>query len=251
MNYKALLVLTSIVTASAAQADLLSLYDFNLGSNSGTSAANEALLLTPNGGTLKANSVLTTTSHYSADTANAGVVSFTGTTTNAPSGIVAGAALSIQGGFGGSGTGNNGTSLTLAVNAGSKTDLTNLDLSFAMQRTSTGFNSVQLAYSINGGTYVNDGSAFTPFLSTAKGLDGNTGIASTSAIENFDLSKIGTGITSIDLRLTYTGATGDTGNIRIDNLQLNGKTQAVPEPSSIAAMGLGILALARRRRSAK
>ena len=240
MNLKSSLLVSALAVAGTANADLLSLYNFNDASTMGTSATNAALLLSADGGVLQGTTVLTTTA------AVVNVVSFGGTITNANAGDVSGAALAIQAG---TNNVNNGTSLILKATANAGTTLSALSFSFAGQRTGTGFNSYQLAYSVNGGVFTDFDSAFD----LDRGGNGFAGFgngttAVASSIRAFDLSSIGSRIETVSLRLTYTGATTSAANFRLDNLQLNGNVQAVPEPASLAALGLGALALVRRRR---
>src|SRR6266516_6058286 len=89
------------------------------------------------------------------------VVFFTGTTVNAQMGDVAGMAVAIQGGVNNQ---NNGSILDLRA---STTGFSGIVVSFAIQRTSTGFNSDQFQYSADGATFTNFGVAFTPAASFA------------------------------------------------------------------------------------
>ena len=102
-------------------------------------------------------------------------------------------------------------------------------ITFATRGTATGFNSGTWAYST-------DGVAFTP-------LAGNTASVSTAfAVATLDLTGIA-GVAnkpSLTLRYTVSGATSNSGNNRIDNLQIN--ATPVPEPATMALAGFGILA---------
>jgi len=238
MNSKTLLIVSALGLVSAARADLLSLWDFNLGSTTGTSPANAALLMEPNGGSLESSSVMSTT------TAIANVVSFTGTVTNMVSGDAAGAALALQGG---TAEVNNGTSLTFGLSAPTHKGVSDLALSFAGQATATGFNKIQLSASVNGGTYTNIGGTFSlaPSTDTPSFASGTPNPA---FIESFNLNSLGFDLNSVNLRLTYAGATSASGNVRLDNLQITGKIDAVPEPTPVAVLGLGALGLLARRR---
>jgi len=164
---------------------------------------------------------------------NRGVNSFGGTTTNALNADVAGQALVIQGGAIESTTPvqNNGATITIQVNL---TGWEDPILSFASQRSNTGFNSNQIAYSTNGSTYTDFGSAYNPATSFG------------TTIYSFDFSTISAldGAATAYFRITLSGATSNAGNNRIDNIQLT----AVPEPGFALLGGLGILGIFRRRR---
>lgn len=224
-------------------------YNFNDGATTGGSAAGQpqnnatntaALLAVDRGtGTLSVSQGFITGSN---------VVSFSGTTVNADAGDAAGAAIALQGGTGaaaGGVGGNNGGFLQLNS---STSGFTNITVSFAAQATATGFTNDQFQYSTDGATFTNFGTAFTPQTSFSPTAT-PPGTATT-----FDLSSI-TGLNdnaNAAFRLVLGGATSSSGNIRVDNLLVQGTALApVPEPSGIAAMliGMGALGLivARRR----
>jgi hypothetical protein len=106
-------------------------------------------------------------------------------------------------------------------------------VTFAAQGTSTGFDSGTWSWSV-------DGTNFTPLAGV------NTGTRATYALATADFS----GVTQLEnqanvtLRYTLSGATSNSGNNRIDNLQVN----AIPEPSAALLGAVGLLALIRRRR---
>jgi hypothetical protein len=56
------------------------------------------------------------------------------------------------------------------------------------------------------------------------------------------------GISTFYLRMTVSGASSG-GTIRVDNFQINGDVAPVPEPTSLAAVGIGAVALIRRKKA--
>jgi len=152
---------------------------------------------------------------------------FSGSSTNALNSDPAEESLSL---IAGSGTAGNGSSITLQVSLAGMTDPT---LSFVTQGTATGFSSNQLAWSLNGTDFTDFGASYSP--------------AASYSLQSFDLSSVNAvdGASNLWLRLTFDGASGSTGNNRIDNIQLT----AIPEPSLplLLLVGQVLLALLRRR----
>jgi hypothetical protein len=147
-----------------------------------------------------------------------------GTSTNARQGDVAGQSITLQGG---TSNANNGSFLNLNV---STVGLNNLVISFATQRTSTGFNSNQFQYSLDGVVFVNFGAPYIPPL--------------TFGLVTFDLGGI-SGVNdnpNAAFRIVFNGATSASGNNRLDNLVVEGQsvTTTIPEPSSILLLSLGL-----------
>jgi hypothetical protein len=147
-----------------------------------------------------------------------------GTSSNARQGDVAGQSMTLQGG---TSTANNGRFLNLDV---STIGFTNIVVSFATQGTSSGFTSNQFQYSLDGVTFVNLGTPYTPPL--------------TFGLVSFDLSTI-SGLNdnpNAAFRIVFNGATSASGNNRIDNLVVEGQHIAtpIPEPASIVLLSLGL-----------
>ena len=235
-------------TGAFAQATTITVYNFNDGATTGGSNAGQpqnnatntaALLAVDRGaGTLSVSQGFITGNN---------VVSFAGTTVNADAGDVAGAALALQGGGTTAGAAaNNGGFLQLNS---STVGFSNIVVSFAAQATATGFKNDQFQYSTDGTTFTNFGAAFAPqasFFPTAT----PPGTATV-----FDLSSIAglNNNANAAFRLTLDGATSSAGNIRIDNLLVQGTAAPAPEPSTLAAfamIGAGVLGLVAARRRA-
>ena len=156
-----------------------------------------------------------------------------GTTNNARLGDSAGQALSLQGG---TGVANNGRNITFNV---STVGFSNILVSFATQGTSTGFNSNQFQYSLDGTNFIDFGPPYTPAavfgtlplvftLTSIVGLNNNPNAA---------------------FRIIFNGATTSTGNNRIDNIVVEGTNATIPEPTTVLLLlsGLGGLYRLKRR----
>jgi len=160
-----------------------------------------------------------------------------GTTNNARLGAPAGQALSLQGG---TGTANNGRNITFGV---STAGFANIIISFAIQGTSTGFNSNQFQYTLDGVSWTSFGSPFTP----------PTAFGSTPVVLNLS------GISGLDdnpnaaFRIVFNGSTTSTGNNRLDNFVVEGTTATIPEPTTVLLLltgFTGLLGLKRKRQVA-
>ena len=160
-----------------------------------------------------------------------------GTTNNARQGDIAGQALSLQGG---TGNANNGRNLTFNV---STLGFSNIIVSFATQGTSTGFNSNQFQYSLDGINFLDFGPPYVPL--TAFGtLPLVFSLSSILALNNNPNAAF---------RIVFNGATSSTGNNRIDNVVFEGTNGSVPEPTTVLLLlsGLGGLYKMRRHKKAQ
>lgn len=208
-------VLIFLAASQAAKADELAIWNFN-----------DSNLSVDHG-----NGTLTTNFNV------VNVLFGAGTTNNVRQGDPAGQSLSLQGG---TGTANNGRNLTFKV---STVGFANIVVSFATQGTSTGFNSNQFQYSLDGVSFIDFGPPYTP--ATAFG----------SLPLVFSLAAI-TGLNNnpnAAFRIIFNGATSSTGNNRIDNIVVDGTPAAsseVPEPTSMVLLlsGLGAFYKIKRKR---
>ena len=210
-------VLLFIAASQAAKADELAVWNFN----------DSNVNVDHGSGTLTTN-------------INAANVLFAaGTTNNARQGDIAGQALSLQGG---TGNANNGRNITLNV---STLGFSNIVVSFATQGTSTGFNSNQFQYSLDGISFINFGSPYIP----ATAFGSVPIVFSLAAIAGLNDNP------NAAFRIVFNGASSATGTNRIDNIVVEGTTidtSEVPEPASVLLLvsGLGGLYEIRKRKIA-
>ena len=207
----AMLLLLLSSTSQAVRATEIGIWNFN-----------DSNLIVDHGiGTLTTNFIATN------------VLFAAGTTNNARLGDTAGQALSLQGG---TSTANNGRQITFNV---STLGFSNIVVSFATQGTSTGFNSNQFQYSLDGVTFVDFGPAYTPAtafgsvplvftLTSIAGLNDNVNAA---------------------FRIVFNGASSATGTNRIDNFVVEGTASGVPEPTTAITLLSGLSVLYRWRKT--
>lgn len=225
-----LTLLTALTAAAPASAAVIAHWNFNDLSTTGglPSNANVTSYASSSG-----TALLTLTGWTSRDgtTSPHGISNFTGSAVNALGADVSGQALALQGGAA-SGTPNNGASAIFSFDL---TGYENPVLSFATQRTSTGFNSNQFAWSTDGVNFTDVGAPYNA--------------ATSFALQSLDLSAENAldDAAAVFVRITFSGATSNAGNNRLDNIQLNA-TAIVPEPSAAALAAVAALALRHRRR---
>lgn len=134
--------------------------------------------------------------------------------------------------------------------------MNSIKLTFDQASSNTGPRDFQVQYSNDGTTFNNFGSVYTVLANASPNPTWNTTTPSSLYTNVFDLSSV-TALdnqASIWIRLTdvsTVSANGGTvatgGTDRVDNVIIEG-TAAVPEPASLAVLGIGAAALLRRRR---
>jgi hypothetical protein len=203
-------VLICLAASDAARADELAVWNFN-DSNLNVDRGN---------GILTSNLIV------------ANILFAAGTTNNARQGDIAGQALSLQGG---TGVANNGRNLTFNV---STLGFSNIVVSFATQGTSTGFNSNQFQYSLDGINFIDFGSPYVP-LSAFGSVPVVFTLSSILGLNNNPLAAF---------RIVFNGATSSTGTNRIDNFVVEGASATVPEPMSVMLLLTGLGGLYKFKR---
>ncbi len=202
-------VFLSIVTANSALADFVATWNFNS-------------LNIPSAGTPAALGVLAIASSTGSGTLQlngwaGNLDDFAGSTVNALAGDPAGASLSLI--AGGTSPGPYPGNDSFIVFQTSLSGFRDPVLSFATQRTSTGFTTGTWSWSLDGTNFLAIGSV-TPSTSYSQAT---IDLASIDALDNASLAYF---------RYTLSGATSSTGNNRIDNFQIQASIAAVPEPPS-------------------
>ena len=197
-----LFILLLTIFSARAKADEIAVWNFN----------DSDLIVDHGNGTMSSNFNITN------------ILFAAGTTNNARLSDVAGQSLSLQGG---TSNGNNGRNLTINVNTNG---FANIVVSFATQGTSTGFNSNQFQYSLDGVNFVDSGSPYIP----------------AAAFGSVPVIFTLTGILGLNnnpnaaFRIVFNGATSSTGNNRMDNFVVEGTSTTIPEPTSVLLLTTGL-----------
>jgi len=211
LSLASLALLFCLYSAPAVKADEIAVWNFN-----------DSNLIVDRG-----QGTLTTTA--------TNIMFLSGTDFNASMGDPAGLALAIPGG---ANLQNNGSILELHV---STLGFTNVTISWAWQRSDTGFNDDVIRESFDGTTF--QGFSFSAIQTNFWGGN-HISYGAGSPFENNPFFA---------LRITLSGATSEAGTIRFDNIVVTG-TQIVPEPATMLMLGAGLGGVAaevRRRRRAR
>jgi hypothetical protein len=221
----AVAIFSAIGAASNTEAALVAYWNFNNLATPSATSGTGSLGVSQGVGSLT----------WSGNSTN--LVYFGGTVTNMQVGDDRGLAVALQNGLAGE---NNGDHLEFKI---SLVDLEDLSVSFAGQRTSTGFTAIDVSWAVGTG-------AFTT-IATVNDLPSSMGTTTAvpAAIRTVDFSSVSdeiAGESDVRIRMTFSGGstTAASGNVRLDNVTFI----AVPEPTSALLGGLGFVALLRRRR---
>jgi hypothetical protein len=168
-------------------------------------------------------------------TANPTNVTFlSGTTLNARMGDPAGMALTIQGG---ANLQNNGSILELRA---STVGFNNVTVSWAWQRSDTGFTFALMQFSIDGTTFSDIPPGPPPFPGPP-----------TNTFNTYTISFGGSSVwnnPNFAFRLILNGASNADGNVRFDNIVVEGTPigPAIPEPTTMLLLSTGLAGIAAR-----
>ena len=238
------------VLASTVSAGMIAQWDFQTTTNGGTAVA--AAPLTPKlfvanfgTGSLYLNGTNGSSDFFepATGTTNTEINAFGGTALNATGSMstvtTSPAALAIVGGAASVPAGTFGANGKAMVFKFSMSGLSNLSVSYAVQRTASGFTTQQWDYSTDGTTWSS--------AATITGIQASFAAGATPAnvVTSLGVASGLNNAANAYMRVTFTGATSATGNNRMDNFQFN--ADAIPAPGAVALIGLAGL-VARRRR---
>lgn len=237
------------LVASSASAALVAAWDFQTTTNGGTAVS--ASPTTPKvyianfgSATLYLDGTNGSSNWFvpAAGATNTELNSFTGTALNADTNIgmstvTSGTAcLALLGGAAGGGSfAANGKSMVFAFNM---TNMENLSVSYATQRTGSGFTSQVWEYSTDGINWFAVGSNNSIQANFALGSGATTTFSGVTGLDN---------AATAFLKVTFTGATAATGNNRLDNIIF--EADQIPAPGALALLGVAGLLGGRRRRA--
>lgn len=235
MKVMFLVIVSLAMTVAGASAQLVAGWDFQTTNNGGTAivaATNTQTTLIANfgSGTLFLNG-----SNGSSSWGTNQLNAFAGTAVNATNwgfetNSSGAASLAL--------VNSNANSFAVTFQFASAISFTNIQLSYATQRTATGFDTQLWEYSTNATSWT----GFFTNTAISNSFAGS-GIITSPFIAALD------GLTNAYIRLTVTGATAAAGNNRLDNVAI----ASVPEPSTYAMLVLGAAGFAgyviRRRRN--
>lgn len=240
MKFKiSFLAASVLVSIGSAHAVMIAGYDFQTTTTGGTAAAaapGAPLVYNANFGTATlylngANGSSTFTSLAS----NPQVTSFGGSNVN----TVGTGFSTVTTGASSLALANSSANGFRAVFVFSMTDLEDLAISYSTQASASGFNSQAWSYST-------DGVNFTTFTTFNPRPLGPATTFNTVGVVNLDTTALSVldDAATVYVGLTVNGATANSGNNRIDNIQFN----AVPEPAATLLGAVGLLGIMRRRR---
>lgn len=226
---------------SQAATTLLAGWDFQGGTSGTSGSVIPAIVPAASTFTANAGSQMTIATLYlngsfgSSSWGATQVDSVSGTALNAAAGMntmtTGAAALSIK---------NSSANTFSVVFSVSTTGYESLVLSYATNRSSTGFTGNQWLYST-------DGTSFTSLGATGVVSPGSTSFA----VQTIDFGSIPAlnNAASVYLKYTVVGASSAGGSNHLDNIQIN--ATAIPEPSWTLGLlgGVGLMAAGRRKRS--
>ena len=229
-------VLLALASAVDSHAELVAGWDFQTTANGGTAVAaspNTPKLFVANfgAGALHLNGQNGASDWVSA-ASNSELTAFSGTAVNAGPGFATTTAVGALALVNQTASGTNGKSAVFKFSMAGFQDLV---VSYASQRSNTGFTNQAWAFSTDGTNWTDH--------QTINGLTTSFTAQTLTTITGLN------GATDAYLRLTVTGATAAAGNNRLDNIQFN--ATAVPEPTSLLLVGsiaLGGLVYRRNRK---
>lgn len=238
-----------LAAAGSAHAAVIAAWDFQTTTNGGTAA-----VMAPSSGIANttpkvyaanfgSGTLYLDGSNYSSNfslpatgSSGAEINAFAGTTVNADAAIGMSTATSGAAALAVAGSSANGKSMVFRF---SMTGLAGLTVSYATQRSGTGFTSQVLKYSTDGATWSTLGtnsSIQSDYGATAPGVTA-TSFTGISGLDDAAVAYV---------RITFSGATSSSGNNRFDNVVFS--ASVIPAPGALALLGVAGLAGRRRRR---